>query len=230
MDIKKQQDYQNFIVDNKFEQDTLNFDYIKAESKQLIEDQVKNIENFIKEHQDFDNYSEEEKDGYYKQLFDTEYESLRTIIKEKALYSFDITGDEFNQLKNFIQTDCLYDASSVFYGIHLDATFFKRYSKKVTGPENLKIEILSGESILLYELMCKKTITGIKSQAYMFASTLRKLAECAKIYQHYDKLTADTFKKMYEWNMGLSSEKLEEVKQAIVKTMATEELTKMNAE
>lgn len=222
METKKQLEYQKFLVENKFEQSQLNFDYLTPESKALVQTKFDAIDTFIKTNNDFDNYTEEKKDALYQELFQTLYDDLRNTLKENTYYSFDINGLEFNQLKTFVQDECHYDSSSIYYGIHLDATFFKRYDKKMAPESTTKVQLLSGETILLYEILCKKQIVGIKNSGYMFATTLRKLAECAKIYNHYDELVGKTFKSMTQWNMGLSEEKLQEFKKDIVKTMATE--------
>ncbi len=222
-------DYQKFIVDNKFDQNTLDFSYIKPESKEKIDAAFKVITDFITSHSDFDAYTEEQKDGYFKELFEVQYAALKNTLKEETYYSFKATGAEFNQSKYFIQDVCPYDASTVYYGIHLDSTLFNRYNKKYEASQEVNIELLSGECILMYELLCKRTVTGLGREAYMAAAVLRKLAECAKLYNHYDELVGQTYKKMQEWNLGLSEDKVAEVKEQIALKMAHETVAEMQS-
>lgn len=222
-------DYQKFIVDNKFDQAALDFSYIKEESKTKVEEAFKVIEDFIAAHTDFDNYTEDVKNTYFNELFEVHYVALKNTLKNETYYTFKTNGGEFNQAKYFIQEVCPYDAGTVYYGIHLDSTLFKRYEKKIETNKVIDIELLSGESILMYELLCKKTMSGLGREAYMSAAMLRKLAECAKIYNHYDELTGKTFKKMQEWNMGLSIEKANEFKEKIAIKMAHETVADANS-
>lgn len=222
MNKEKKSEFQNFIVENKFDQQAIEWSYIKDESKSIIEDKVKEIEEFIKDNSEFKSYDEEKKDSLFKELMENKYIQLKDSIKN-AWYKFDISGDEFSFVKDFAMSMCEYDASSVYFGIHLDATLFNRFGDKKYAPQDkLNFEILSGESVLLYEIMCKKTVKGIKSDAYIFASVLRKLAECAKIYNHFDGLSASTFKKIQEWNMGLSADEIQQFKETIAVKMANE--------
>lgn len=222
MNKERKDQYQNFIIENKFDQQIIEWNYIKEDSKKLIEDKVKDIENFIVSNSDFKSYDEEKKDELFKELMDVKYIELKDSIKN-AWYNFDITGDEFLDIKDFVLSQCEYDASSVYFGIHLDATLFERYANKKYAPQDtVDFNIISGESVLLYEIMCKKSIKGIKSDAYKFASVLRKLAECAKIYNHFDGVSATTFKKVQEWNMGLSADEISKFKDNIAVKMATE--------
>lgn len=223
METKRELAYQEFLVENKFDPTSIDWTYIKEESKKSIEDKVDEIETYIKSNVDFDNYSEEDKDKKYEFLTSLNDE-LKELIKN-ASYVITLNGNEFNQIKDFIKKDCEYDTQSIFYGIHLDATFFSRYKMQIQPFEEYSIDFIGGETILFYELLSKMKITGLKEKGYMIASTLRKLSETTKIYNHFDNLSGMTFKSIAEWNFGLSKKEANEFKKEVAKVMATEIIT-----
>ena len=198
----------------------MDWSYISDESKKEIEDKVTEIETYIKDNQLFDSYTEEEKDKKYEFL-DSMNNQLKGMIRN-AKYKIILNGNELNQIKDWVRRDCEYDSQLVFYGIHLDATFLSRYNESLIALNEYVIEFIGGETILLYELLGKMKLTGLKEKSYMFASTLRKLSETTKIYNHYDNVSAMTFKQIAEWNFGLSKEQAKEFKKEVAKVMATE--------
>lgn len=220
MENTTETNYQEFLVENKFDPTKIEWSYITEESKIAIESKVASIDEYIKSNTDFDSYSEEEKDQKY-----TELTALNDELKElirTASYTITLNGNEFNQIKDFIRRKCEYDSQSVFYGIHLDTTFFSRYEMSVQATEEYVITFVGGETILLYELLSKMKLTGLKKESYMFAATLRKLSETTKIYNHYDNVSGLTYKSIAEWNFGLSKKEAEAFKKEVAKVMATE--------
>lgn len=220
MENKRELAYKEFLVENKFDPTTIDWTYITDASKKQIEDKVIEIESYIKDNQSFESYSEEEKDKKYEVL-DSMNTELKDLIRN-AKYKITLNGNELNQIKDWVRRDCEYDSQSVFYGIHLDATFLSRYNMSVQPLEEYVIDFIGGETILLYELLGKMKLTGLKEKSYMFASTLRKLSETTKIYNHYDNVSAMTFKQIAEWNFGLSKKEAEQFKKEVAKVMATE--------
>ena len=83
--------------------------------------------------------------------------------------------------------------------------FNKDYSPTVRNEENT-IEIGLTDTVILYDLLTTTKVTGLKEKSFIFAKVLRQLAECSKIYQHYDNESDRVFKSIREWNMGLTNE------------------------
>ncbi len=223
MNKSKQTNYREFLVENKFDQTTIEWSYITPESKNAIEDKIAEIKTFLAEHKDFDNYSEDQKNEYFDTVLNKMYNvELRELIR-KADYTFKQTGVEFNFLKDWIKRHNTYDSTTVFYGIHLEATLLARYEKtKFEAEKEYDIVYQGGEPILVYNELCRKSITGLKEDSYIFAAILRKLAECTKIYNHYDDQSGLVYKSIQEWNFGLSDDKVKEFQKAITMDMAKE--------
>lgn len=223
MNVSKQTNYREFLVESKFDQNVIDWSYITPESREAIEGKFDEIDEFLKSHADFDNYTEDQKNEYFEAVLNRMYNvELRELIK-KAKYTFKQSGTEFNQLKDWIKRHNTYDSTTVFYGIHLEATLLERYKNLKIGAEEAKDFVFEGgEPILVYDVLTKKTVTGLKEDSYIFAAMLKKLAECTKIYNHYDNRSGLIYKKIQEWNFGLSAEKLKEFKKEITTDLAKE--------
>lgn len=224
MEKNKTADYINFIVEDKFDPNEINWSYIKQESKDQIESSIKDIEDYIASNKDFDNYTAEERDQKYDELL-AKYDALKDQIKN-TVYTYKQKGFEFNFIKEVVNDFSVYDAGTVFIGIHLYATLFNRYPGKVQPNTDLNLELIGGEPIILYELLTKYTVTGIKEKTFIYASTIRKLSECSKIYNHYDNRSGFLFKKIQEWNLGLNKDLIDQFQKNIVTQMGADELAK----
>lgn len=224
MEKNKVVDYINFLVEDKFDPNTMNWSYIKEESKNQIEESIADIDNYIATNNDFDNYTSKERDSKYDELI-AKFDALKDQIKN-TVYTYKQKGFEFNFIKEVVNDFSIYDAGSVFIGIHLYATLFNRYPGKIQPNTDLELELIGGEPIILYELLTKYTVTGIKEKTFIYASTIRKLSECSKIYNHFDNKSGFLFKKIQEWNMGLNKDLITQFQKNIATQMGVDELEK----
>lgn len=222
MNKTKQVDYQKFLIENKFDPNKIDWSYITKECVDDLDAKAKDIEDFIETNNDFNNYSENKQQELFDELLDVKFTALKEGIKT-AKYKITCTGQEYLQLKEFITTGNTYNTTTVFYGIHIEAEFLDRYRNlKIVPTEEYEFILEGGTPVLIHELLNSMTVTGLKEKAYILATTLRKLTECTKIYNHYDTVTANSYKKITEWNMGLSKDKTNLFKQEVNKLMATE--------
>ena len=224
MEKNKAKDYVSFIVEDKFDPNEINWSYIKEESRNELDASISDIGNFMSTNNNFDNYTSEQRDTMYDELI-AKFDAFKDQIKN-TVYTYKQKGFEFNFIKDIVQNETDYGYDSVFIGIHLYATLFNRYQNKVQPNADLELELIGGEPIILYELLSKYKVTGIKEKTFIYASTIRKLSECSKIYNHFDNKSGLLFKKIQEWNMGLNKDLIDQFQKNIVTQMGADELAK----
>jgi hypothetical protein len=212
MDKKIENGYLDYIVKNKFEQFTIDWTYMTEASKTGIEEWIPKIKDFLASNTDFDNYNTETRDKLFNEAMDM-HSSFKAAVKA-AMCSMTLHGREIDFIKNRLEDDVSYDSQTVFFGIHLKGSWLNNL-KFVRAEENT-IEIGLTDTVVLYDLLTTTKVTGLKEKTYIFAKVLRQLAECSKIYQHFDNESDRIFKSIREWNMGLTNEDKASLAAAIV--------------
>src|ERR1039458_467524 len=106
MENKKTTEYLDFLVEDKFDPNVMNWSYIKEESKTQIETAIKDVEDYISNNLDFDNYTSAERDGKDDE-FIAKYDALKVLIKN-TVYTYKQKGFEFNFIKDVVNDLSVY--------------------------------------------------------------------------------------------------------------------------
>jgi len=222
MDKKAELGYIDQLVTKKFDRLAIDWTFLADASKEKLDSMVGPIEQHLKNNTDFENYSTEQKDKFFNDVMEM-HENFKTFVKRDALCKLSLQGTEIKFIEERLLDHVEYDASSVFVGIHLKGTWLNNLKYSQTALNS--IEIGMSNAIVLYDLLSTTKITGLKQKAYIFAKVLRSLAECSKIYQHYDNESNRLFKLISEWNMGLSNDDKELVKSAMLAEAISENVS-----
>lgn len=202
MDKKTENGYLDYIVANKFEQFVIDWSYITEESKTTIEAIAPQLKEFLASNADFNNYTTEQRDELFEKAMSM-HQNFKDSVKA-AKCKMDLHGREIDFIKNRLEDDVDYDSQTVFFGIHLKGSWLNNL--KFVRAEQNNVELGLTDSVILYDLLTTVKVKGLKEKTYIFAKVLRQLAECSKIYQHYDQESDRMFKSIREWNMGLTNE------------------------
>ena len=218
MDKKIENGYLDYIVANKFEQFKIDWNYITAESKTEIEQWEPKLKDFLTANTDFDNYTPEKRDELFNEALNM-HQSFKDAVKS-ARSLMKMHGREINFVKNKLEDDVIYDSQTIFFGIHLKGQWLNNLKFELAIENDIQIGLT--DSVILYDLLTTTKVTGLREKSYMFAKILRQLAECSKIYQHYDAESDRMFKSIREWNMGLTNEDKAQISKALKEQTAPE--------
>lgn len=202
MDKKIESGYLDYIVKNKFDQQNIDWTFITEESKNEIEGWGPKIKEFLANNKDFDNYTKEQRDQLFNDVIEM-HESFKKAVKNTKC-QLSLHGRELKFIKDTLEDTIEYDAGTVFYGIHLKGTWLNELKYNLNEVNNTLIGLT--DTVILYDQLSTIKVKGLKEKALIFAKVLRLLAECSKIYQHYDQESERLFKLIRDWNLGLTNE------------------------
>lgn len=221
-EITREEDFVDKLSSIKSDSNDINFNLLMGDVKNEIDEKNIQIEEFVKNNIDFNNYSEESKDKLYDEVIGY-HDELKNLIKN-AMCKFNSTGIEIKTIDKKLHQSVEYTTETLFYGLHLKKNFLNNLPKVNGEFEQYALTITFSNAIALYHVLSTLTVKGLNKENFALAHILYTLTEISKVYEYYDNMASRTHKMIMQWNLGLSQEDAKALNQAVTEQLLKEKI------
>lgn len=217
----------------KSDNDTnIKFEILSDGEKEKLDSLENEINDFLKNNNDFENYTVEEKDELFLKVHSEMLFDYKQLLKELT-FKFELTGLELNMIWNKMHKNIEYNSETLFYGINLKYNLlntFPKVTKHDIDRKHKGLTIKSTQAIILHHVLSSLTVKGLNGENYSLANVLYYLADVSKVYQYFNSIGETLNKAILEWNLELTKQELDSAKKEVLKDLAMDEIKEVESE
>ena len=171
---------------------------ITFQTEQLLDEKIKEIEDFMKNNHGRGK-SETEKDDLYtsaKNIWEQYAEILRDVH-----FTFYLNRKQYQFLTDLLIEKMEYDVNTVFLAIELTDMLGEWKNIGASKDDNSLQGYTTDatEITYIYHLISKHKVKGLSNSSYRFAEVLRRIGHISKIIAYYDTAAKNLSKDIQNW-------------------------------
>ena len=171
---------------------------ITFQTEQLLDEKIKEIEDFMKNNHGRGK-SETEKDDLYtsaKNIWEQYAEILRDVH-----FTFYLNRKQYQFLTDLLIEKMEYDVNTVFLAIELTDMLGEWKNIGASKDDNSLQGYTTDatEITYIYHLISKHKVKGLLNSSYRFAEVLRRIGHISKIIAYYDTAAKNLSKDIQNW-------------------------------
>ena len=171
---------------------------ITFQAEQLLDEKIKEIEDFMKNNHGRGK-SETEKDDLYtsaKNIWEQYAEILRDVH-----FTFYLNRKQYQFLTDLLIDKMEYDVNTVFLAIEL-TDMLGEWKNIGTSKDDISLQGYTTDATeitYIYHLISKHKVKGLSNSSYRFAEVLRRIGHISKIIAYYDTAAKNLSKDIQNW-------------------------------
>lgn len=166
-----------------FELEGVEYITLNKEFEEKLDNSFDDIVKYITDNDGVDK-TDEVKNNLYG-----EAQKLWSVFKtnlDQTKYNFNLNKDQWKFLTSLILTKLEYDTNTVFVAIELNTLLKEMGKAKFKDGETQAFHVNATEVTYIYHLISTFKVKGLTSDAFNFASVLRKIGDISKLVNFYD--------------------------------------------
>lgn len=185
-----------------------NFTIIPNESESTMDSLIEGLQEFLRNNSGLNSLTEEEKDSLYAKA-QTFVVDLKKCLRSTK-FNFFLTRRQYDFLTTLILQKMEYSVDTIFVALELHQLMLNLKKIEFKDDKELKSCTLDPtELTYLYHLISTHKVKGLQTEAFQFASVLRRIGEISKLINYYNGFADNLQSDINNWvvNMGFSDEK-----------------------